>query len=137
VDTAVRTVTIADDDVAQPAKRMKSTIAARWRAFKRYTRLVKLTIRARPAGSKLTVECRRKPCAFKTRRLTFPALRKRIEIAGLFNPRRKLRAGTVVTIRITAPGLIGRFAEFRVRSGRPPKRTSGCLAPGSGVRTPC
>jgi hypothetical protein len=43
---------------------------------------------------------------------------------------RFLRAGTVVEIRVTAPGSIGKYTSFRIRARRAPRRVDRCLLPG-------
>jgi hypothetical protein len=42
-----------------------------------------------------------------------------------------LRPGTVIEIRVTKSGAVGKYTRFLIRKGRPPKRTDLCLAPGS------
>jgi hypothetical protein len=43
---------------------------------------------------------------------------------------RSFSAGAVLEIRVTAPGLIGKFVEIRMRSARPPARHDRCVMPG-------
>jgi len=43
--------------------------------------------------------------------------------------RKRLRAGAVLEVRLTAPGAIGRVIRFRMRDGKLPKRTNLQLAP--------
>jgi hypothetical protein len=51
---------------------------------------------------------------------------------------RRLRAGAVLTVRISNDDLTGKFTQFRVRRGKEPKRRDRCLRPGetSGSRCP-
>lgn len=50
----------------------------------------------------------------------------------------RLRAGAVLTVRISKDDLIGKFTQFRIRHGKAPKRQDRCLRPGerSGSRCP-
>lgn len=51
---------------------------------------------------------------------------------------RGLRAGAVLTVRISKGDLIGKFTQFRIRRGKEPKRRDRCLRAGetSGSRCP-
>ena len=43
---------------------------------------------------------------------------------------RAFAARTVIEIHISAPGVIGKHVELRIRTGRPPLRRDRCLPPG-------
>lgn len=51
---------------------------------------------------------------------------------------RRLRVGTVLTVRISKADRIGKFTQFRIREGKEPKRRDRCLRPGQrgGSRCP-
>ncbi|MEZ0292572.1 MAG: hypothetical protein ACAH82_08515, partial [Solirubrobacteraceae bacterium] len=50
---------------------------------------------------------------------------------------RRLRTGTVVELRITAPGRIGRVERLVVRRRKDPRRTVLCLPPGGAKPQRC
>lgn len=50
---------------------------------------------------------------------------------------RRLRAGTVLTVRISKNALIGKFTEFQIREDIAPKRRDRCLRPGEKKGSPC
>jgi len=50
---------------------------------------------------------------------------------------RRYRAGTVIVIRVSAAGRIGKYTRFIIRRGKPPRRTDRCLMPGAKRGTPC
>lgn len=50
---------------------------------------------------------------------------------------RHLRAGTVLTVRVSKNDLIGKFTEFRIRKNAAPKRRDRCLRPGSRTGSLC
>ena len=50
---------------------------------------------------------------------------------------RLLRARTVIELRITRPGVIGKYTRFRIRAGRAPARTERCLMPGAAKPSAC
>ena len=50
---------------------------------------------------------------------------------------RYFRAGTVIVVRVTLPGRVGKFTRFTIRRGRPPVRRDLCLPPGAARPTNC
>jgi PKD domain len=50
---------------------------------------------------------------------------------------RRLRAGTVLTVRISKDDLIGKLTQFRIREGRAPRRRDLCLRPGETTGSQC
>jgi hypothetical protein len=50
---------------------------------------------------------------------------------------RRLRAGTVLTVRISKGDLIGKLTEFRIRKAKAPRRRDRCLRPGESVGSAC
>jgi hypothetical protein len=51
--------------------------------------------------------------------------------------RRLLAVGARIEVFVTKPGLIGRYARFKVRKAKPPARVDGCLSPGAESPAPC
>jgi hypothetical protein len=51
--------------------------------------------------------------------------------------KRRLKAGAVLEVRLTAPNAIGRVIRFRMRKGRLPKRSNLCLPPGAATPGRC
>jgi hypothetical protein len=49
----------------------------------------------------------------------------------------RYRAGTVIVIRVSASGRIGKYTRFIVRRGKAPRRTDRCLMPGAKRGSPC
>jgi hypothetical protein len=104
----------------------------------RSVRITVLSVRA-PVGARVTLSCRGRTCpvrrssrviATKGRRtvqtLTFDRLRNR-----------RLGAGTVLEVRITRAGRIGKYVRFTFAAGRAPKRSDRCLAPGARAPSAC
>jgi PKD domain len=50
---------------------------------------------------------------------------------------RRLRAGTVLTVRISKNDLIGKFTQFVIRKDSAPERRDRCLRPGRRAGSPC
>lgn len=88
------------------------------------------TVRA-ARGARVWVRCVGKRCpkhktqarAVKTKKKTATVRFRRIE--GWF------RAGTILEVRVTKKGYIGRYTRFRIGKLKPPVRWDGCLVPGA------
>jgi hypothetical protein len=70
-------------------------------------------------AARVTVRCMGRTCPRGVGRVTARRLQ------------RWLKAGTVIEIRVTQPGRIGKYTRIVVRRGRAPQRVDRCLAPGS------
>ena len=99
------------------------------------TRVRRLTVRA-PQGSRIEVHCRGRGCPVRRRtrsrssRSSLARVRVRAErTVRLKRLERTFRAGTILTVRVTRAGAIGKYTRFRIRSGRPPARKDLCVAP--------
>ena len=95
------------------------------------TRIRTLSIRA-PSGARVMVRCRG-GCPAK--RLQKPVARGPVRFRSL---ERFLPAGSVLEVLVRRGDQIGKYTQFRIRRGRVPRRTDGCLPPNSmrGVKCP-
>jgi hypothetical protein len=92
-----------------------------------YTRsgaVFRLVTVSAPRGARITLECRRRGCGFRRRART-------VRIVRLRSLERAFRAGVRLEIRVTQPGVIGKYTRLVIRAGRPPARRDRCLMPGS------
>lgn len=92
-----------------------------------------LVVRGGPRGAMVTVRCRGRGCPrvrFRGRLSRRGALRLR-RFQRTFPPR------TVIEIRVTRRGTIGKFTRLRVRARRVPSRRDACLSPGSSKPRRC
>lgn len=110
---------------------------------RRGTRVRRLSVEA-PSGSAISVRCHgRRGCPLRRQALTAAsdfhssglAGTRLIRIRSL--ERRLLRVGVVIKVFVTKPGMIGKFARFRIRRHKPPARTDGCVVPGVVEPTRC
>jgi Ca2+-binding RTX toxin-like protein len=103
------------------------------------TRFKRLVIAQMQRGSQVVVTCKTKVkrrCPF-TRATRKPAKAGgQVSLTALLK-RRLLPVGTVVELRITAPGTIGRSVRFTIRRAASAKTTDLCLLPGSSVAKKC
>ena len=98
-----------------------------WLFVGRRTKVSTLAVKA-PVGARIVVRCAgtKRSCAFKTK--TIKKTRKaRTNLVPLFGRKRVLDAGTTITVRVTVAGRIGTYERLRMRPGRLPKVTRGCL----------
>jgi hypothetical protein len=107
-----------------PVVRMTASVSDRG------TRIRQLVIQA-PDGARVLVRCRGRRCPFRS----FARTAVRVRAAGTVRIRRlaryMLRPGTLIEIRVTKRGEVGKYTRFRIRKGKPPLRVDRCLAPGS------
>jgi hypothetical protein len=96
-------------------------VRMRGRLTRRGVRVQLLTVSAVPRGARVAVSCKGKGCP---------------RSMSLRSARRELRAGTVLEVRVTAPGAIGKLVRFTIRRGRPWLRRDGCVTP-AGTTTRC
>ena len=97
----------------------------------RGTIIRQLVVRA-PAGARIRVRCRGRSCPFRSFGMKADVEARAARIVRIRRFRRHLlRPGTVIEIRVTKRGEIGKFTRFLIRRGKPPKRTDRCLPPGA------
>ena len=86
-----------------------------------------LSVSRLPRRATVRVGCRGGGCPDATRRV--------VTLHGLL--RRRLRPGARIAIRITRPGLTGRFVALTIGRNRRPAVHSGCLPPGHRMPVAC
>jgi hypothetical protein len=77
-------------------------------------------------GTRVVVTCRGGGCPFKQLREATPA-NGALDLLPAFRHRR-LRAGSIITVRFMHPHWIGKYYSFTVRGGQPPIVDLSCLA---------
>jgi PKD repeat protein len=97
-------------------------------------RLSLLRVQA-PPGATIRVRCRTGSCGTKRADVRVQAARAAFRVRSL--ERRRLAAGTVVEVFVTAPGRIGKYTRFTIRRDASPSRTDLCLQPGRTTPTGC
>ncbi len=106
-----------------------------------YQRAVKvslLSVRA-PVGARISISCRGRTCPLRRSAQTVAAKGRRTVQTVTFGRLRnkRLGAGTVLEVRVTKAGRIGKYVRFTFRSGKAPKRSDLCLAPGRSTPSSC
>ena len=135
-DRARRTV-VVDTEYALPrpdADRVMSpfpVVRLAGRLTRRGARVRVLEVGA-PVCSLVEVRCRGRSCPAK--RASGYVGRKRLRFRRFH---RSLRAGTVLTVRVSKNNLIGKLTQFRIRKNREPKRRDRCLRPGERAGSAC
>ena len=113
-----------------PGPRIRTPVTYQFVYRGALTRFTLLAVRQLPAGGAVELRCRGRGCPFATNRTKAKPGQARVVLTSLLKGRR-LRAGAVLEVRVSAPQTIGRVERFVVRSGRAPRRIVLCLAPGS------
>ena len=85
------------------------------------TLIERLSVRA-PKGTDAAVRCVGKSCPFDEQARSIAATR-----VGFPGIEKVLEPGVVIRVFVTAPGKIGKFTRFKLRSGKAPKRKDRCL----------
>jgi Putative metal-binding motif len=116
-------------DGADAPGRIVAGVPHEWTVWGRTTRLDRLGVRDAPRGAAVRLSCRVRRC--KLRRQTVKVGRNGSASLRRLFKRRKLRLGTVVEVRITAPNAIGKVVRFTTRRGRVPSSKRLCLPPGA------
>lgn len=101
------------------------------RLTQRGARITRFAVRA-PLCSRVRVSCRGRACPVKN--VSTYAGRKVLRVRRF---ERRLRAGSVVTVRISKGDRIGKLTTFRIRRGREPGRRDMCLRPGETAGSRC
>jgi hypothetical protein len=118
-------------DGRTPAALMKPfpTVLFPGLAYRTRTVFKALTIKSVERGNRVLVRCRGRGCPTRS-------LRVRVKASGTLRPRKfrtfALRPRAVLRVFVMAPATneLGKYVKFRVRAGRPPRRTDSCVAPG-------
>ncbi|HEX8101243.1 MAG TPA: PKD domain-containing protein [Solirubrobacteraceae bacterium] len=98
---------------------VRATVKARFAPSGRRTEVQRLAVIAMEPGAAVRIRCKGQDCPFSTRRWASTS-------SGWRNARRafgkhtRLRAGTVIVLRITAPGRVRQVVRYRLRAGRQP-----------------
>jgi hypothetical protein len=115
--------------------RVAARIVGRWGLARRSTTVIELTVKDIPADGRVAVLCSGKGCGFDRR--TVSPRGGAAKLAKLFDGRR-LKRGTVVEIRVTAPGMTGKVVRYTVRDRRKlPASATLCLPSGAGRPGAC
>jgi hypothetical protein len=97
-------------------------------------RLRQLTVLA-PSGARIVISCRSRRCPVKPQSLAVkPGTRGAIEFKRF---QRSLRIGVVLEIRVSQPGVVGKYTRLTVRKGKPPSRFDSCLSPNGTIPIAC
>jgi Putative metal-binding motif len=119
-----------------PPARITAGVTNEWTVRGRVTRLRTLRVRDAPPGATVRVRCRVRRCAMRKRRSVAVGSSGRASLTRLFR-RRRLRVGTVVEVRITAPNMVGKVVRYRTRRGALPRDRVLCLPPGARKPSRC
>ena len=118
--------------------KLDPAIANKWGYARRFSIVLSLKVKHVPAGATVQVRCsgprrstaRGSGCPYVSRKYKPKPRVRTIDLTGPFKGR-KLWIRTVVEIRITAPGTIGKVVRYRIARNKVPLATTLCLPPGA------
>ena len=93
------------------------------------TTFTRFTVKA-PRGTKVASSCKNARCRFSKKLKT-------AKTVHLHKLERTYKAGARIRLRLTKPTLIGKYVEIRIRRGKRPLRSDGCLRPGRSKPVSC
>jgi hypothetical protein len=109
------------------------------RLTRRGLRVSRLEVNA-PVGASILATCRGRGCTRKRLEVDVPSPSKKSRVTPARRFRsfeRSLRAGAVITVRVSKDGVIGKYTHYRVRRGRLPIRRDLCIEPGRSRPVTC
>jgi putative metal-binding protein/hemolysin type calcium-binding protein len=125
------------DRRVSPWVAVAAAVTNQWALDGSRTLLRSLVVRLAPKGAKVTLSCRGSSCPFKsTRRSTVARDLAPVSFSKLFRKVR-LRAGTRLTLTVTAPETISRIYTYTTVNGSLPDPRVECRAPGETKGSAC
>jgi RTX calcium-binding nonapeptide repeat (4 copies) len=108
-----------------------ATVRHFWAAGPTFTTVETLIIKdSTPASANIDLRCSGRGCPFTRRSHKVGGNGKPVNLTRLFK-RARLRVGTRIEVRVTAPDRIGKVVRFTMRSSKLPSRRELCLPAGS------
>jgi hypothetical protein len=80
------------------------------------------------AGARISVQCRGRGCPVKSQTHVAAAGKRGSAPVEFRRLERSLPAGVVLEIRVSKPGVIGKYTRFTIRRGKLPSRLDACLS---------
>ena len=119
------------DGTDAPYPVLRATVTGQWRNYGRYTDSVRLRVLKAPAGGSIELRCRGRACPFKRTKIRV-ARKQDVSVVGRLGGRLRLRAGTVLEVRVTKPSFTGVARTYRIVRGRskPPTFRDSCIRRG-------
>jgi hypothetical protein len=106
-----------------------STVSNQWVVTSKYGMLTRLVINDVQSGASVRITCRGKGCPFKAR--TFSRDKRGQAVVTKVFAKKRLKIGTVLEVRITKPGAIGRVVTFTLKKRTVPRPVVRCLPVGA------
>lgn len=116
------------DGALEPWPRLRTTVRISFEYHGRATKVADLALADAVRGSVVTVVCKGRGCAFKSKQVTV-AKDGKVSLRRLFKGRR-LAPKTRIEVAVRAADAIGPWVRFVTRVKKVPARTDRCLVPG-------
>ncbi|HYI17553.1 MAG TPA: hypothetical protein VD836_02535, partial [Solirubrobacteraceae bacterium] len=112
-----------------PPTPVRAAVSFRWGFTSSFTVLTRVRVRQVARQDTIKLTCKGRGCGVKKK--TVRNKQGTVKFTKHFGAERRLRKGTKVRLRITAPNRIGAVVTLKVRKGKDPKITRRCTLPGS------
>ena len=117
-----------DCNGSDTAGRLSAVFTFFWTKRGRTLRVDSLRVSEAPPGATVSVACSGKRKGCPKPRTVHANARGSASLTRVF--RKRLRAGAVVSVTVTAPNTVGRVRRYTIRRGGKPRTRSLCLLPG-------
>lgn len=124
------------DHSAAQTPTIRSQVYATFERAGGVTELVGLAVGDVPPGAQVTINCSGTSCPFSTKVLNISGNVKILAITDMF-VETNFRPGTIIEVRVTKPGAVGKVYQYEILSSEDPKVTRQCLPPGSSKPINC
>jgi hypothetical protein len=91
------------------------------------TELIGLAIGDVPAGSKVTLSCSGNGCPFDTKTINMKSSAGTLALTDMFLDK-NLKPGTVLELRVTKPGWVGKLFQYEVRPSGDSRSSTQCIS---------
>jgi hypothetical protein len=112
------------------------SLDAAFRARRSTTAVRSLRLRDVPAGTRVTLRCSVRRCVRGPATVEVARPTASLDLRARLR-RRSLRPGTVLDVVVTRPGETGQAWRYRVRRGKPPRRSELCVPASTTRPRPC
>lgn len=132
-----RTYTVVAPTPGTTPGRVLVSVSFRYAASDKATRLTSFTVKNIPSGARLQVSCapKQKGAKCPVKKVTKKHARGTVKLKRFIGP--KFRRGTVITVQVTKPGMVGAVKLVTIRKRNGPSTSTSCLPPSARKPVKC
>jgi hypothetical protein len=135
--SVTRSYTVVAPTPATVPGRVLVSVSFRYAASDKATRLTTFVVKNIPSGATLQVSCapKKKGARCPVKRLTKTNAKGTVKLKSFIGP--KFRRGTVITVQVTKPGMVGAVKLVTIRKHNGPASATKCLPIGAKKPVAC